>query len=663
MSLSTSEPTSAHKAAQAKLAAGDLPAAIAVLSDLLEQDRNDEEALYLMAVAQRYGRSHDRALAVLDHLKRLSPSHARAHQEEGHVHRDLGNPEMAYRCYERALKLNPALVASLKNQQKILEAQKQHRAAIATQAAAERLEALPKPLLAAMDLSAQGKLLKAEELCRHFLKANPTHVEGMRLLAEIGMKLGVLDDADFLLESALEFEPDNVQVHMDYVQILRKRQKFEAALEQARRLLDRNPENPQFQSLFAIESMQTGDFDTALGVLDAVLDRVPGDAATLTTRGHALKTCGRTTEAIASYREARSAHPEHGEAYYSLANLKTYQFDDDELTHMHAQERSADLGYMDRVYLLFALAKAFEDREDYATAFQYYEQGNRLKKAQSRYDADRMHDEFDAMRATCTPELFGRHAGAGDPRSDPIFVLGLPRAGSTLIEQILSSHSQIDGTLELPNVLSLSQQLRRRSDNAGGYPGILADLDRSEFATFGAAYLDDTRIHRQGAPFFVDKMPNNFRHVGLIRLMLPNAKIIDARRDPMSCCFSGFKQLFAEGQEFSYSLDDIGRYYRDYVALMAHWDEVLPGYVLRVQHEDLVDNLESQVRRMLEFCGLPFEAACLRYFETERNVRTPSSEQVRQPIFRDSLEQWRHFEPWLQPLKDALGPDIQSGSR
>jgi len=317
------------------------------------------------------------------------------------------------------------------------------------------------------------------------------------------------------------------------------------------------------------------------------------------------------------------------------------------------------------VYLCFALGKAYEDRADYEKSFVYYARGNQLKKVQSRYDAERMHEEFEAQKEICTMELFERNADAGDPAPDPIFILGLPRAGSTLLEQILSSHSQVDGTLELPNILSLSQRLRRRRKEGGadagiaGYPAGLPELNAEELTSFGREYLADTRIHRQQAPFFIDKMPNNFRHIGLIKLILPNAKIIDARRQPMACCFSGFKQLFAEGQEFTYSLEDIGRYYRGYIDLMDHWDSVLPGHVLRVMHEDVVDDLEGQVRRMLDFCRLPFEPACLRYYETERNVRTPSSEQVRQPIFRDSVEQWRHYEPWLGPLQTARG--VQRG--
>ena len=440
---------------------------------------------------------------------------------------------------------------------------------------------------------------------------------------------------------------------MEYVQVLRKRQKFQAALAHACALLAKHPRNLQIKSMCAVEYMQTGDYSTALQLLDEVLEHAPNDARTLVTKGHALKTSGRADDAIGLYRRAAEHNPAHGEAWYSLANLKTYRFNTDEVRAMQALEDSADVGAMDRVYLNFALAKAFEDGGDYETAFGCYAQGNALKKAQSRYNAGRMHDELAATRRVCTGEFFAERSDYGAQAADPIFIVGLPRAGSTLLEQILSSHSQVDGTLELPDVPSLSQRLRRRA-GSDGYPDVLGELRADECLAFGEKYLADTRVHRGEAPRFVDKMPNNFRHIGLIRLMLPNAKIIDARREPMACCFSGFKQLFAEGQEFSYSLEDLGQYYRDYVDLMTHWNAVLPGYVLRVNHEDVVADLEHEVRRVLTFCDLPFEDACLKYYETERNIRTPSSEQVRQPIFRDGVEQWRHFEPWLAPLRTAL---------
>jgi tetratricopeptide (TPR) repeat protein len=642
---------------QEKVVAKRFDDALADLAQVLQENPDNPDALYISAVCRRYTRDFDTALQLIEQLKAISPEHGRAHQEEGHTYRDMGRPEDALLAYSRACRFNPALVASWRGQLEILRRKGLDQQAAQVSAQIEALQALPKPLLAVLDLIGQRKLLQAEDICRQFLRKVPQHVEGMRLLADIGIRFGVLDDAEFLLESALKFEPDNTRVRIDYIQALRKRQKFAAALEQARLLLETAPDNLQFKSLYAIESMQTGDYDTALSTFDDILEKLPADPVTLTSRGHAYKTCGDYKNAVDAYQAALSSAPYHGEAYYSLANLKVYSFSEAEIDRMHDQEENRNLSHMDRVYLNFALGKAYEDRADYATSFRYYEQGNRLKKIQTTYKAERMSQDLAAQRETCTAELFERRAGSGDQAPDPIFIVGLPRAGSTLLEQILSSHSQVDGTLELPNILSLSQRLRRRArqESAPEYPGILRELSDEELQHFGREFMEDTRIHRQSAPFFIDKMPNNFRHIGLIHLILPNAKIIDARRHPMACCFSGYKQLFAEGQEFTYDLSDAGRYYRDYVELMDHWDAVLPGKVLRVHYEDVVADTAAQVRRILDHCGLPYEDACVNFYETKRSVRTPSSEQVRQPIYTSGLEQWRNFEPWLEPLESALG--------
>ncbi len=618
----------------------------------------------MSAVCRRYKTDFDTALRILARLKAVAPEHGRAHQEEGHTFRDMGQADNALRAYSRACRFNPALEASWQSQHRILADKGLERQAIQVLGQLERLQALPQPLIAVMDLISQGRLLKAEEICRQFLQKIPHHAEGMRLLADIGMRLGVLDDAEFLLESALKFEPDNVRIRIDYVQALRKRQKFTQALEQAKYLLDSEPQNPQFQSLFGVESMQSGDFDAALAAFDDVLVQLPGDPITLTSKGHAYKTRGNYDAAVDAYHAALASQPQYGEAYYSLANLKVYKFRDDEISSMLAHESSDNLSHIDRIHFCFALGKAYEDRREFETAFAFYQRGNSLKKSQSRYDAEQMSADLQAQRDVCTQEFFIARPDVGHDAPDPIFIVGLPRAGSTLLEQILSSHSMVDGTLELPNILSLSQRLRRRGRQSGAnpYPQILADLSADELQKFGAEFLSDTRIHRKGAPYFIDKMPNNFRHLGLINQILPNAKIIDARRHPMSCCFSGFKQLFAEGQEFSYDLKDIGRYYSDYVALMEHWDKVLPGKVLRVHYEDVVADVDSQVRQILDYCGLPFEEACINFHQTDRSIRTPSSEQVRQPIFKSGLQQWLNFEPWLDPLKEALAPVLKGDS-
>ncbi|KGE03951.1 TPR domain protein [Pseudohaliea rubra DSM 19751] len=622
------------------------------------------EALYLAAVCHRFLRAFDDARSCLDRVLAAEPEHGHALQELGHLCRDRGETDAALHAYAEACRVNPSLEASLRGQLAILEARDERAAASAVAAQLERLQALPRPLVAVTDLLARGRVLKAETLCRRFLRERPRHVEGMRLLAEIGVRLGALEESEFLLESAATFEPGNLPARIDYVRVLGRRQKFARAREEAGRLLAEHPDNVQLRSLHAVECLKAGAYEDALAGFSAVLEQLPADPVTHTSRGHALKTCGAYDEAVGAYRAALASRERHGEAWYSLANLKTYRFDEGEVAAMARVLETPGLGAADRVYLSFALGKAFEDRKAYARSFRHYAEGNRVKKAAGRYDAEVMTRELAAQRECCDRALFETREGSGCGAPDPIFIVGMPRAGSTLLEQILSSHSQIDGTQELPNILALSQQLRRR-EVAGatpGYPGVLRVLDDASLEALGERFLQETQIHRQGAPRFIDKMPNNFRHIGLIHLILPQARIIDARREPMACCFSNFKQLFAEGQEFSYDLGDTGRYYREYVELMDHWDAVLPGKVLRVQHEDLLDDLEGQVRRMLDFLGLAFEPACLRYWETERAVRTPSSEQVRQPIFRSAQEQWHNYAPWLQPLRDALGERLAPGA-
>ena len=623
---------------------------------LLDADADDGEALYLAAVASRYLKRHEDAAAYLGRLHAAMPEYGRAWQEAGHLARAAGDDAAAVEAFGRAVKFNAALEASWRSLDELHRAAGRTGAASAAVAQVNRLRALAPELVAVSNHLHEGRLIRAEELCRQYLRKAPRDVEAMRLLAQIGVRLGILDDAEFLLDSAKSFAPDNIQIRLDYIDALRRRQKFEAARDEAEALYDRDPDSPLFQSRLAIETMQTGDYERAFGLFDRVLQALPDDPATLTSKGHALKTMGRQEDAVASYRKAIAAAPAHGDAWYALANLKTYRFADEELVAMRDRLAASGLPFMDRVHLSFALGKALEDREEYEESFAHYREGNALKRAQTQYSADRMSAEMARQKEVCTPALFDKQVGKGHSAPDPIFILGLPRAGSTLLEQILASHSQIDGTLELPDILALAHRLRGRKADVSRYPEILHELSAEDLARFGEKYIADTRIHRGRAPFFIDKMPNNFRHIGLIHLILPNAKIIDARRAPMDCCFSGFKQLFAEGQEFTYGLTEIGRYYHDYVDLMAHWDAVLPGKVLRVQHEDVLDDLEGQTRRMLDYIGLPFEDGCLNFYRTERAVRTASSEQVRQPINRAGQGAWEPYELWLGDLRKALGP-------
>ena len=538
------------KAARMLMQAGSFDAASAKLEDLLIGCPDHQEGLYMAAVCSRYLQRYEKASDQLVTLKSSAPDYGRAFQEEGHLALAIGDYHAALTAFQAATRCNPALIASWQKQAALL--QKAGRSDEADKASAQltRVEALPKELFAVTNHIYEGRILRAEEIARAFLKKNPHHVEGMRLLAEIGSRLGAHEDADILLGAAIELEPENVQLRIDYIQVLRKRQKFAAALEQAKHLLRRDSDNPNFRSLFAIESMQAGDYEAALSAFNEVLSALPNDPATLTSRGHALKTYGKTDQAIASYHSALLAAPDYGDAWYALANLKTYQFSDQELAAMEEQKASVELSFMSRVHIAFALGKAYEDREFIDRAFENYERGNTLKRKQARYTSAQMQDEFSAQKKHCLTEMISKQSGKGFSASDPIFIVGLPRAGSTLIEQILASHSLVDGTLELPNILSLAHRLRGRNivTDRHRYPRILGELAVEELQKLGEEYIESTRIHRKGAPFFTDKMPNNFRHIGLIHLILPNAKIIDARRAPMDCCWSGFKQLFAEGQ-------------------------------------------------------------------------------------------------------------------
>jgi len=445
--------------------------------------------------------------------------------------------------------------------------------------------------------------------------------------------------------------------------VLGKRHKHLASLEQARKLLAIDPGNRAFRTVYATACVGLGDHEEALRVYRELLTETPHNPELHLSVAHALKTQGRQAQAIEEYRAAAAARADFGDAYWSLANLKTYRFTDAELERMRGLEAAAGTQLVDRYHLCFALGKALEDRGEYQEAFRYYERGNAFKKSESRFDVDAMERTLKLQARLCTREFLAARSGGGCDRPDPIFIVGLPRAGSTLLEQILASHSQVEGTMELADIPRMVQQVagRENRDTPSRYPALLAELTPAERLRLGEKYIADTRVYRTGKPYFIDKMPNNFRHIGLIHLILPKARIIDARREPLACCFSNFKQLFASGQEFTYSLEDLGRYYRAYLGIMAHWDVILPARILRVQHEELVEDLEHQVRRILDFVGLDFEPACLEFYKTERSIRTASSEQVRQPIYREGLDQWRHFEPWLGPLWAALGE--RAGSR
>ncbi|TLY79598.1 MAG: tetratricopeptide repeat protein [Gammaproteobacteria bacterium] len=611
----------------------------------------------MIAVSQRYLGRIPAALATLARLEELHPAFSRLFQERGHCYVALRSAGPAISAFERAVSINAALPASW-SALKVLY-RMAGRLSDVDKAAAHvaTLAELPAEIVTAFSMFSDGEIFAAETLVRQFLLTHGDHIEGMRLLAKIGMELDVVDDAELLLENVLVLAPDYHAARYEYAVALLKRHKHVRAKEELEKLLKIDPDNRVYRTTHATVCTGFGDYEQALPHYRELLLEAPQDAELHLSIAHALKTLGRPQEAIESYRAAAAARPRYGEAYWSLANLKTYRFTDDELARMRADEAAPAIRLADRYHMCFALGKALEDRGQYAESFGYYERGNALKKTECRYKPGPIERNARLQAAVCTREFFAAREGYGCDSAAPIFIVGLPRAGSTLIEQILASHSQVEGTMELADIPRLVQDLQGRETNAGDprYPGVLAELTAEDCKRLGEKYLQDTRVYRTGKPHFIDKMPNNFRHLGLIQLMLPNARIIDARREPMACCFSNFKQLFASGQQFTYSIEDIARYYRSYLELMAHWDDALAGKVLRVQHEDVVDNLEANVRRILDFCGLEFEPDCLQFHKTQRAVHSASSEQVRQPIYKEGLDQWRNFEPWLGSLKEALG--------
>ncbi len=617
----------------------------------------NRDLLLITAVSLRHLRRIPEALAMLQRLERLQPHFSRLHQERGLCFVQRKDARAAIEALLRAVNLNPALP----NSWSMLEGLYRMTGAAADAETAaqhvETLKALPAEVVTATSLFSDGDLAPAEQIIRAFLLRQGDDPEAMRLLARIALAHDVLDEAELLLGAVLAAAPDYRAARYDYAQTLIKRQKFFEAVQHIDQLLAVEPSHPDYRTLAATAAVGLGQYDRALAIYRGMLADMPGSWDVPLWMGHALKTVGRVPEAIEAYRAAAAARADFGDAYWSLANLKLYRFTDDELARMRAQEASPTIGLADRWHLCFALGKALEDRGEFAESWSYYERGNALKRSESRYRPEIHETNTRLQREVCTRVFFQARAGWGAEAPDPIFVIGLPRAGSTLIEQILASHSQVEGVQELADIQRIVLEIAGTSpdDDDPRYPAVLADMTAEDFRRLGQRYLAETRVYRTDRPFFIDKMPNNFRHVGLIHLMLPRARIIDARRDPMSCCFSNLKQLFAQGQEFTYSPDDIARYYRTYLALMRHWDDALPGRILRVQHEDVVADLEGSVRRLLDHCGLPFEPACIAFHKTARSVRTPSSEQVRRPIFRDGLDQWRAYEPWLRPLRTALG--------
>ena len=632
-------------------------------SEILKVVPGHPMARLLWCAATRAAGDPSAALQTLGPLVAGHPNWALAHYQEGLTLAALDRRTDALAALRRAVALSPEMPDAWREIGDLLTLQGDREEA--DQAYSRHIKASTKDprLMGAAHALGENKLAQAERSLREHLKKHPTDVAAIRMLAEVAGRLGRYQDAENLLVRCLELAPSFNAARYNYAMALYRQNKSIAALRQIDLLTASEPYNSGYRNLKAVVLANIGDYQESLELYADVLEKHPDQARIWMSYGHALATAGRQADSIAAYRRCIALSPALGEAYFSLANLKTFRFEAGEVEHMQSLLTHDDLADADRTHFHFAIGKALEDSRRFAESFQHYEAGNKLRMAVVDWDPADNSALVQRSKALFTKEFFAERADFGAAAADPIFIVGLPRAGSTLLEQILASHSSVEGTMELPDIMGMAARLggQRVTGREWAYPGVLSNLSAAESRALGEQYIEQTRIQRKtGKPLFIDKMPNNFLHLGLIRLILPRARIIDARRHPMACCFSVFKQYFAQGQRYSYSLEHLARFYRDYVELMAHFDAVAPGRVHRVLYERMVDDTEGEVRRLLEFCGLPFEPATLRFYGNDRAVRTASAQQVRRPIFREGLDQWRNYEPWLEPLRRSLADVLEA---
>jgi tetratricopeptide (TPR) repeat protein len=608
---------------------GLIGAALQTLSALSQAQPNSADVAFELGLALIDAGQESQARNALTQATRLRPNFGEAWRALGDMHMVAGETDAADTAYARQIR-----------------------------ASTEE----PQLIQAAMALG-DGKLAIAEALLRDFLRIKPHDAPALRMLSVVAMRLGRMADAELILQDCLDIAPTFMAARRSYASLLYRANKSSAALVQLDVILSHDPKDPNSRNMRAAVLAQIGDFEGSIAHYESVLKDFPNQPKAWQSYGHALKTIGRVGDAIDAYQTAISQAPHMGEAWWSLANLKTFKFSDADIAKIKSQLAIETLSDDDRLHLDFALGKAYEDRADYPTSFAHYASANRGRRAQVEYDAADLTDAVTRAIGVYTPDYFDKRKNWGSRARDPIFVIGLPRSGSTLIEQILSSHSKIEGTTELPDIIALAKKLgqQKHYKDKSAYPEVMVELSQSECAEMGDGYISSTRIQRRtDLSLFIDKMPNNFQHLGLIATILPYAKIIDARRHPMGCCFAGFKQHFARGQNFSTSLEDIGQYYLDYLRMMDHFDAVLPGRVHRVCYEDMVADSETVIRHLLDYCELDFEEACLNFHETERAVRTPSSEQVRQPIYNTAQDLWKYYENDLGSLLNILAPAVDN---
>jgi tetratricopeptide (TPR) repeat protein len=639
-------------------------AADALCQELLQQDPADVNILGLRGAVLIKLNRLDEAETVLRRALRLAPTFAKPHEDLGIALLDKGDAAGAAEVLENAVRLDPSLELAWFNLGKARA--RLGRGAEADAAFEKSFELNPERKLTAhaAELHRDGRFEEAERMYREVIRANPRNVDALRMLGRIALSMKRNSDAERLFRRTVSIAPDFVGAWLDLGRVLKDTDSHEEAMACYRRVIELQPDNPKGHFMLAGVLAPAGRTYEAIESYRRALDLEPDYVGALLGLGHVLKTVGRLDEAIDAYRECIRCRPDNGGSYWSLANLKTYRLSDEDIETMQSILGSEELGDTSRVNFLFALAKAFEDRGDFERAWDYYATGNASQRVHEYYDPVQTESINDAIVDVFDATFLSEKAGGGDPDHAPIFVVGLPRSGSTLIEQILASHSAVEGTSELPYVGRVAASLNRNRADGINYPRAVRELSATNFAELGREYLRRAGRHRvEGTRRFIDKMPNNFPLIGFLHMILPNAKIIDARRHPLDSCLSCYRQLFARGQSFTYDLTDIGEYFLQYQRLMDHWHAVLPGRVLTVQYEQLVGDFENQTRSLLEYCGLPFEDACLKFYETDRPVRTPSSEQVRRPIYTSSIGFWRNYEGHLGELREVLAPCLERYER
>ncbi|MEM8489332.1 MAG: sulfotransferase [Pseudomonadota bacterium] len=654
-------PEQAFKQASAYVKAEAYASADEILAASLAAHPNDPNLLRMQGISFAHQKRFEEAEAKLTHVVRLAPEHAAAYEDLADVQLAMRSLEPALKSLRSAIKHSPKPGRIEQRLAQLLTISGRNSEAEEVLAASLESDPRRKEIAEAMEFANEGKFKQAEAIYRDILRKNPNDVDALRLLGVSRVKREHYDEGAACFRRAVALAPDFWKAWINLGGALSEQQKFEEAEQAFRKALELQPKSVHTLERLGVNALKASKLDECIDWLDQSLELVPKHFPSLLCLGHALKTLGKQEEAIDAYRRCAQSKPSFGEAYWSLANLKTFRFDESEVSEMQSQldavtDSTDDEDIESEIAFAFTLGKAFEDRKDYPRAFDYYYRGNSKKRFRINYDPIEFQDNNDRIIEVFSKEFFAEREGWGHQDNSPILILGLPRSGSTLLEQILASHSQVEGTAELHYLLRAATQSGMNRSDGIRYPQVMYELKAHHVRGIGEEYIENTLKHRSGVPYFTDKMPNNFTAIGFLHTILPQAKVIDARRHPLDSCLGTFKQLFASGQVFSYDLYDLAHYYTQYIRMMDHWDEVLPGKVLTCHYENTVADLETQARAIAAHCGLPWENSMLEFHANTRAVRTASSEQVRQPIYASSVALWRRYEDQLEELIDYLEP-------